>query len=135
MLWSGDRTVNDLPLFSGMRITRRNLFAMFCGGMAARLDGAAFEPMFEVDRLLAGAAPGGRPQLRKYTANATVMLFSIPLFSRAGVGSGYALVEESGPTLSIQFGAGSYPESARGLNRLGFIQEAVVEERPGVPSE
>jgi len=64
-----------------------------------------------------------------------VMLFSIPLISRAGVGSGYALVEEAGRTTSIQFGAGSYPETARGLNRLGFIQEAVVEDRPGTPEE
>jgi hypothetical protein len=63
------------------------------------------------------------------------MLFSIPLVSRASVGSGYAVVEQAARTLSIQFGAGSYPESARGLNRLGFIQEAVVEEQPGKPAE
>jgi hypothetical protein len=63
------------------------------------------------------------------------MLFSIPLVSRASVGSGYAVVESAGQTLSIQFGAGSYPESAHGLNRLGFIQEAIVEEQPGQPIE
>ncbi len=68
-------------------------------------------------------------------ASATVTLFSIPLVSKTCVGSGYAVVEEAGRTLSIQFGAGSYPENARGLNRLGFIQEAVVEERPGRPAE
>jgi hypothetical protein len=80
-------------------------------------------------------AVGSQMELRRYTASATVMLFSIPLVSRASVGSGYAVVEQSSRTLSLQFGAGSYPENARGLNRLGFIQEAVVEEQPGKPAE
>jgi hypothetical protein len=41
----------------------------------------------------------------------------------------------TGRAISIQFGAGSYPESARELNRLGFIQEAIVEEQPGQTAE
>lgn len=127
-----------------MRITRRGILyktaagalALGGSGLVSRLFGATFE----VDRLLGINSPApppadGRLELRKYTASATVMLFSIPLVSKASVGSGYAVVEQAGPTLSIQFGAGSYPESARGLNRLGFIQEAIVEERPGAPSE
>jgi hypothetical protein len=97
---------------------------------------AAPVPVFDVDRLVAaGTGSDSRPEVRKYTASATVMLFSIPLVSKASVGSGYAVVEESGKTLSLQFGAGSYPEHARGLNRLGFIQEAIVEEEPGRPAE
>lgn len=114
-----------------MRMTRRNILALCCSGLISKAFGATFQ----VDRILAAATTGGRQELRKYTASATVMLFSIPLVSKGGVGSGYALVEESGQTLSIQFGAGSYPESARGLNRLGFIQEAIVEERPGVAAD
>ena len=114
-----------------MRITRRQILALSGGGLLSKLFGATFE----VDRLLGVDAPGARLEIRKYTASATVMLFSIPLVSRASVGSGYAVTEEAGRTISIQFGAGSYPESARGLNRDGFIQEAVVEEKPGVPSE
>lgn len=74
--------------------------------------------------------------MKRYRINATVTLFSIPVVSRADVGSGFASMEEaaSGPgnpdghrTLAIQFGAGSFPSAARGLNRLGFIQEVIVE--------
>ena len=114
-----------------MRLTRRRILAIGGGGLVSRLFGAKFE----VDRLLQTDVPVALLELRKYTATATVMLFSIPLVTRASVGSGYAVVEEAKQTLSIQFGAGSYPENAHGLNRLGFIQEAVVEERPGVPGE
>ena len=86
---------------------------------------------------------------RRYRANATITLLSIPLVSRADVGSGYIVIEQAsqlsgspagnGPaamsTTAIQFGAGSWPETARGLNRLGFIQEVVIEKHPGQPSE
>jgi hypothetical protein len=117
-------------------MNRRHILALGGSGLLSKLFGATFD----VDRLLSAISPGsvvpsGRPELRKYTASATVMLFGIPLVSRSSVGSGYAVVEAAAQTLSIQFGAGSYPENARGLNRLGFIQEAVVEERPGQPVE
>jgi hypothetical protein len=126
-----------------MTTTRRHILALTGSGFLSRLFGASFpssNPSFDVDRLIethTGNRAGNdcRREVRRYTASATVMLFSIPLVSRASVGSGYAVVEEAGQTLSIQFGAGSYPESARGLNRLGFIQEAVVEGQPGRPSE
>ncbi len=118
-----------------MPTTRRQLLAFIGSGFLARLAGKPV-PSFDVDRLVeAGERPDSRMEMRKYTANATVMLFSIPLVSKARVGSGYAVVEQAGNTQSIQFGAGSYPENARGLNRLGFIQEAVVEEAPGKPAE
>jgi hypothetical protein len=56
------------------------------------------------------------------------------------VGSGYTSILESpcengGRTLGIEFGAGSFPTSAHGLNRLGYIQEAVVEETRDAVSE
>jgi hypothetical protein len=118
-----------------MPITRRHLLALAGSGIIPQLL-ADSPPAFDVDRLTAsGGKPGCSQEVRKYTASATVMLFSIPLVSKASVGSGYAVVEQSDKTLSIQFGAGSYPDSARGLNRLGFIQEAVVEEEPGKPAE
>lgn len=127
-----------------MRITRRHILALGSSGLlrllGAPLPGPAGRVAFDVDRLLDANSPehtnfGAKLELRKYTASATVMLFSIPLVSKASVGSGYAVVEQAGPAMSIQFGAGSYPESARGLNRLGFIQEAIVEEQPGRPSD
>lgn len=78
--------------------------------------------------------------LRKYRVNATVTLLSVPLVSKSSVGSGYILIEEAEATgapctTAIQLGAGSWPEAARGLNRLGFIQEVVTERRPGEPRE
>jgi len=131
-----------------MRITRRYILGLMGSDLLSRVFAATVPAMrgqvaFDVDRLLESSRERGhadcRAGYRKYIASATVMLFSIPLVSRSGVGSGYAVVEEAGSgaghTLSIQFGAGSYPERARGLNRLGFIQEAVVEERPGEPAE
>jgi len=90
--------------------------------------------LFEVDRLL-DEIPQSRANVcqRRYGAKATIMLLSVPFVSRAGVGSGYIVIEQSadGHTVGIQFGAGSWPEAARGLNRLGFIQEGVVEDRSG----
>lgn len=77
---------------------------------------------------------------RKYRVHATVTLLSVPLVSKTNVGSGYILIEEAEATgapctTAIQFGAGSWPEAARGLNRLGFIQEVVTERHPGEPVE
>lgn len=95
-----------------------------------------------VDRLIdahAESSMAAAGQRRTYTASATVTLFSVPLVSRSGVGSGYALVEQAaspgGTVISIQFGAGSYPESARGLNRLGLLHEVVLEQPAGRPRE
>ncbi len=84
----------------------------------------------------AGAKPIGNH--RRYRAHATVTLFSIPVVSKSDVGSGYILIEDEGvpaDTIAIQFGAGSWPESARGLNRLGFIREEVTEKSSGEPAE
>lgn len=58
-----------------------------------------------------------------YRVDATILLLGIPVFSRSGVGGGYAVVEEFDSVRSLQFAAGSDPERARGLNRLGFIHE------------
>lgn len=128
-----------------MSITRRHILAVAGSSILSRVFAATVPEVsahapFELDRLLnVNSAESGdaetRLEFRKYVANATVTLFSIPLVSKSSVGSGYAVVEQAGHTLAIKFGAGSYPESARGLNRLGFIQEGVIEERPGTPLE
>lgn len=72
------------------------------------------------------AAPGGKSRIRTaahYRVDATILLLGIPVFSRSGVGGGYAVVEEFDSVRSLQFAAGSDPARARGLNRLGFIHE------------
>lgn len=106
---------------SPLRITRRIFLGVAAG--AGFLSGA-------------GARPIGNH--RRYRAHATVALFSVPFVSKADVGSGYILIEDDGlptNTTAIQFGAGSWPEAARGLNRLGFIREEVTEKTSGEPAE
>ena len=74
---------------------------------------------------------GERASRRYFRADAVIMLFSIPIFSKAGVGSGFAFVEEledsASRTRRLGFGGGSWPDKAAGLNRLGYIHETVVE--------
>lgn len=104
-----------------MSITRRTILGLAIGaGFLSRL----------------AAKPS--PYQRRYRAHATVTLLSVPILSKADVGSGYILIEEEAPpanTTAIQFGAGSWPEAARGLNRLGFIREEVTENGSGEPAE
>src|SRR5271165_4023012 len=119
-----------------MLVTRRHILVLAGSPLFAKV----FSEPFDVDRILqAGNGLQSAVRSRRYVASATITLFSIPLGTKNGVGSGYTLIEEargpSGKTVSIQFGAGSYPENARGLNRLGFIQEAVSEEPSGAMEE
>jgi hypothetical protein len=64
---------------------------------------------------------------RRYRANAVVTVLGIKIFSRAGVGGGYASVETgaSGDStgVALQFSAGSWPDRAAGLNRFGILHE------------
>src|ERR1700690_893921 len=107
-----------------MSIPRRAILGLLAGaGLAQRVLARPF--LFEVDRLLDEIAPSrANVCQRRYGAKATITLLSVPLVYRAGVGSGYIVIEQSAEshTVGIQFGAGSWPEAARGLNRLGFIQ-------------
>ncbi len=118
-----------------MPISRRQVLVLAGTSVLSKLCAGTYRPAkFHVDRLL-DAASGLPAEVysRKFVASATITLFSIPLVSKSGVGTGYTIIEEAaghaGRTVAIQFGAGSYPESARGLNRLGFIQEVVVGDR------
>jgi hypothetical protein len=84
--------------------------------------------------------PAGAAGQTTWIASATITLFSVPVFSRRGVGSGYAVIEQAdlpsgGSAVSIQFGAGSWPEAAHGLNRFGVIHEVTIENHAGSPEE
>lgn len=67
----------------------------------------------------------------QYRARATVLMLSVPLLHREDVGSAYLRVSESSEggkrQLRLEFGAGSLPDRAAGLNRLGIFEEMVVE--------
>jgi len=83
---------------------------------------------------LFGAArnlPQSQSFTRRYNVTATVTLLSMPLVSRTGVGAGYIAIEDGPGATAIQFAAGSWPDRARGLNRLGYIKEILMEKAPG----
>jgi hypothetical protein len=105
-----------------MFISRRNLLWLVAGTLLQRAKGS-------------GTAPENNIWERRYRASATITLLSIPIVSKSDVGSGFILIEKGGHATAIQFGAGSYPEKARGLNRLGFIQEVIDERNTGEPAE
>jgi hypothetical protein len=69
---------------------------------------------------------------RRYRAHAAILVLGMPVFKRGDVGAGFASVETgvSGDrtVTALQFAAGSDPERARGLNRLGIMREAAVEQ-------
>jgi hypothetical protein len=86
--------------------------------------------------LMAAPAMAARsPEVRaygcQYRARATVLMLSVPLLHRDNVGSGYFRVAESleggKRQLRLEFGAGSIPARAAGLNRLGVFEERIVE--------
>jgi hypothetical protein len=102
-------------------ITRRGLFMALKPLLLAR----AWAP------LCATVGAGSTATRRYYRADAVITLFSMPIFSKSGVGSGFAFeeeVEQSGARARrLGFGAGSWPDRAHGLNRLGYIHENLVE--------
>lgn len=104
--------------------------------LAPRVNASALMPL---DRLvLDHSMEPGQAIQRRYRADAYIHLMAIPIFSRQDVGGGYAVVEQaiSGDhsIIGLQFAGGSLPERTRGLNRVGLIQEAVVEQNRN-PSE
>lgn len=100
-----------------MPVTRRRFFLPLIDG---------------IQRLLTGAGvPDSVPDARYYRVDATILLLSLPICTRPNVGSGYTRRTvsrgEGGSTHVLEFAAGSLPERARGLNRLGMIRETVTE--------
>ena len=66
-------------------------------------------------------------RLRRYRADAQILILSIPILHRSGVGGGSVLWRESHEAADtvrrLEFTGYSIPERAAGLNRLGFIRE------------
>jgi hypothetical protein len=64
-----------------------------------------------------------------YRADAVILILGLPIFSRAGVGSGYAEARsetaEDGARHFLRFVGASLPERAHGLDRAGYIEESV----------
>jgi hypothetical protein len=129
-----------------MRTTRREALKLLATASLAPNVLAAAERVFEtppdadlaeVERILhADPAEAGRNWQIHYNVSATVLLLSVPIVSRSGVGSGWVRLHDNPVSKNclLEFAAGSWPERARGLNRLGYIQEAVSETPSGAPS-
>jgi hypothetical protein len=68
---------------------------------------------------------------RVYNAGANVSFMGLTIFSRSGVGGGFASLDDGGTSadrqIRLRFLSGSSPERAHGLNRLGFIEERIEE--------
>jgi hypothetical protein len=83
--------------------------------------------------VLSAAEPAGTEIVaqRSYRADANIVLFGITIFSRSDVGGGFARLVEpssgSNGTVRLLFVSGSRPDRAHGLNRMGYIEEAVTE--------
>jgi hypothetical protein len=60
---------------------------------------------------------------RTYRADAQVLLLSVPLLRRSGVGAGSATWSEDAGVRFLDFTGYSLPERAVGLNRFGLIRE------------
>lgn len=74
-----------------------------------------------------GSSPENRSVLKRYRADAVILLLGIPIYKRTGVGSGQVAVGETGEGAEARrtlfFGAGSDPVRAHGLARLGWMRE------------
>lgn len=79
-----------------------------------------------------------RTEIRRYRADAAILLLGITIFRRSGVGGGEASATETSDgrstTRTLFFAAGSDPARAHGLNRVGWIRE-VVRESNSIPIE
>lgn len=79
-----------------------------------------------------------RTQLRRYRADAAILLLGITILRIRGVGGGQASSEESidgtSSTKTLFFAAGSDPTRAHGFDRLGWIREVILESN-SVPIE
>lgn len=118
-------------------ISRRSLGRMVTALAAGALDlrrvRAADAPPLEADRFGEGLAGQSTRKISlTYRADAVVVLLSVPVFRRPGVGSGFASLaeatHESERYYSLRFAGASRPERAAGLDRVGTLREVVREQ-------
>ena len=114
--------------YTGRVINRRELLGLL--GLSPGLLRGDTSPL---DKLTATWAPKSiQNQSAKYRADAIVSFVGINIVSRSSVGTANIKIDVSSAaqeakTVALWFAAGSAPERARGLNRLGHIHEVVVE--------
>jgi hypothetical protein len=94
--------------------------------------------LFSGPRRGAGSSADSPSILKRYRADAVILLLGIPLYKRAGVGSGQVSVEETGEgtqaSRTLFFAAGSDAKRAHGFSRLGWMRE-IIHGPAAVPSE
>ena len=126
-----------------MTLSRRQVGRLLSGALVSewiRPGQASSTPKgFHVDRLLGEHANAiGTESHRAYRADAVISLLGVPIFSRSGVGSGFCSYRRAKQgdlsIITARFAGGSFPEKTRNLNRLGLIQEVVIE-KDGAPVE
>jgi len=93
---------------------------------------AAGELLLETDRFNHGTAGQSTRKISlTYRADAVIVLLSVPVYRRPGVGSGFASLSEAAQDgercYSLRFAGASRPERAAGLDRVGAIREVAVE--------
>ena len=101
---------------------------------AAPSEPTDVEPTLEVDRLWEHGFPEKITE-RAYRVDATVLLLSVPILRRNGVGDARVALRQSpgtgengsGNRLALEFAAASDPARAHGLDRMGWIREVVLE--------
>ena len=111
-------------------VSRREIFRCLVSGLAFR----RIATPLEVERLaLDNPLPATSKQAGTYRADAAISFLGMTILRRKNVGGGSIHFEEAQNEnqrrLNITFKAGSLPDRAGGLNRLGYIQEICVEEK------
>lgn len=115
--------------------TRRAILRLIPAGAAAYLWCTHARAASPLDRIAAAwPTQPVRSISRRYRADAVITFLGVTIFSRADVGSAHVTIDQGAAaddarTVALRFAAGSVPERTRGLNRLGFIQEFVVERK------
>ncbi len=117
----------------GYRFTRR-LFAKACAG-ALIFGPPLWKRLGATSLSWDSGIAAGAGAVRRYRADAQVVLLSVPLFRRMGVGDGAAswreCLQDGAPLRLLEFTGGSDPARAAGLTRFGYIREL---SRPGIES-
>jgi hypothetical protein len=106
---------------NAMKFSRREFARIL--GTAASLRWLHPQPL-RAERLAWEAwPPGDASAARRYRADAEIVLLSVTVLHRSGVGGGRASWSEAPGMRLLEFSGYSLPERAAGLRRLGFIRE------------